>query len=209
MMDEIKEFFPKIPGQVLDQLEIFCQLITKKNEQINLISRKNINQIVPAHLLPSLAIYKKYTFEPESSVLDIGTGGGFPGVPLAIVCPQTHFTLVDSIGKKIKAVEEVVHILGLKNITCCHCRVESLPNKFDVIVGRAVTNWADFQNLAVPKLRHNGTILYLSGGEIKTDDAVEKVDLFEMFNRQYCETKILLVKKMRAQKNPSEGPFKK
>ena len=116
--------------------------------------------------------------------------------------------IVDSIGKKIKAVEEVVHVLGLKNITCCHCRVELLPSRFDVIVGRAVTNWADFQNLAVPKLRHNGTILYLSGGEIKTDDTVEKVDLFEMFNRRYCETKILLVKKMKAQKNPSKGPFK-
>lgn len=192
-MELVKEFFPKMPAEVLAKLEQFCMMLREKNEWVNLISRKDIDQIIPCHLLPSLAICKICPFGAGDSVLDIGTGGGFPGIPLAIVHPHTRFTLVDSIGKKIKAVEQFAKDLGLKNVTCKNMRVENLQGKFNYVVGRAVMPWGDFLRLSQTKLVPGGKVLYLTGGDVSSRLKMLKInDIGELYEQRYCKTKILM-----------------
>ncbi|MDR1366499.1 MAG: 16S rRNA (guanine(527)-N(7))-methyltransferase RsmG [Puniceicoccales bacterium] len=185
--------FPEFSVHTLSRLQQLCALVCEKNRIVNLISRKNIDQIVEAHLLPSLAILKKFSFTERATILDVGTGGGFPGIPLAIATPHAHFTLVDSIEKKIRAVEKFVTALELKNVTCTVDRAENLKKKYDYITGRAVTNIADFRRLVEPLRKPNGKILYLTGGDIMPENNVEIIDLFTLCQQLYCKTKKLLV----------------
>jgi 16S rRNA (guanine527-N7)-methyltransferase len=191
-MDIPKHFFPELSPQIISQLQHFCELVRAKNRALNLISRKDIDRIVEAHLLPSLAIFKKNPFEADATVLDIGTGGGFPGLPLAIAMPHVRFTLLDSIGKKIRAIREFVATLELKNITCVNDRVENLRGKYRYIVGRSVTNIDAFRALAEPHIQTPGKILYLTGGEIPLEKNMTVSDLFDLYEHQFCATKKLL-----------------
>lgn len=173
------------------------------NAQINVISRKDIEFIYERHVLHSLSIHKFIQFSRGSTILDIGTGGGFPGIPLAIMQPDVHFTLTDSIGKKIKVVNEVSAALGLKNVTALHTRSESIPAKFDFVVSRAVAEmrqliqWSQGkiktkQNNAIP----NG-IICLKGGDLNAElsglsKEIEVYDIHRWFNTDFFETKKLV-----------------
>src|ERR1700748_2998038 len=134
--DIILKYFPNITQQQREQFEQLPALYNHWNNQINVISRKDIDQLFERHVLHSLGIAKVISFLPNEHVLDVGTGGGFPGIPLAILFPETQFYLVDSIGKKIKVVQEVAKALGLKNVTASHNRAEEINEKFDFIVSR-------------------------------------------------------------------------
>ena len=142
------------------------------NERINLISRKDIDKLEERHVLHSLAIARIIQFKPGTKVMDVGTGGGFPGIPLAILFPETKFFLVDSIGKKIKVVNEVAASLGLKNVSSQQIRAEEVDEKFDFIVSRAVTRLPEFLRWVRGKVRKrsfnslNNGILYLKGGDL-------------------------------------------
>jgi len=170
------------------------------NEKINVISRKDIENIYTNHILHSLGIAKLICFNPGAEILDVGTGGGFPGIPLAILFPETQFHLVDSIGKKITVVKEVSAALGLKNVTAEQIRAEQIKGKYDFIVSRAVTRMKEFygwvNTKTKPKSKHsldNG-ILYLKGGDL--DEEMNELkrpysvtDLSDFFSEEFFETK--------------------
>jgi 16S rRNA (guanine527-N7)-methyltransferase len=178
-------------------------LYAEWNAQINVISRKDFPEFYEHHVLHSLAIAKFIRFTPGTKILDVGTGGGFPGIPLAIVFPEVQFHLVDSVGKKIKVVNEVVQSLGLKNVTSRQIRAEQLTEKYDFVVSRAVTRLTEFviwtrknisqkQKNSVP----NG-ILYLKGGDISEEIKPFKKNIFvqnlsEYFEEEFFETKKLV-----------------
>ncbi|MFJ1376996.1 16S rRNA (guanine(527)-N(7))-methyltransferase RsmG [Capnocytophaga canimorsus] len=198
-MEAIKTYFPDLTPQQLTHFEMLKPLYEQWNAKINVISRKDTDFFYQRHVLHSLAIAKVQSFLPESQVLDVGTGGGFPGVPLAILFPQTQFMLVDSIGKKIKVVEEVVQALGLTNVTTVQTRVEQVNQEFDFIVSRAVTQMPEFVKWVKRKIKKeskhslkNG-ILYLKGGDLTKElAAYEKVQLFpisDFFSEEFFETK--------------------
>jgi 16S rRNA (guanine527-N7)-methyltransferase len=174
-------------------------LYAEWNERINVISRKDIEALYLRHVLHSLGIAKVQVFLPGSRVLDIGTGGGFPGIPLAIMFPETEFVLVDSIGKKIKVVGEIARELRLENVEAVHGRAEKQQGQFDFIVSRAVTNMSDFvkwtRNKFLKENRHplpNG-ILYLKGGdlseELKPFRKARIYSLSDYFEEDFFETK--------------------
>lgn len=169
------------------------------NKKINVVSRKDIDELYLRHVLHSLGIAKIQSFNEGSRILDVGTGGGFPGIPLAILFPEVQFTLVDAIGKKVKVVQEVVEGLGLDNVTAHHIRVEDLDGQFDFIVSRAVAAMPTFVHWTKGKIkkdsahaRKNG-ILYLKGGdleeELKDYKTVQIFDLSEYFEEDFFETK--------------------
>ncbi len=185
-----------------EQRKYFIQLETLYhdwNQKINVVSRKDIDELYLRHVLHSLGIAKIQQFKAKSTVLDVGTGGGFPGIPLAILFPETQFTFVDSIGKKIKVVEEVVEGLGLQNVTAINSRVEEIKGGFDFIVSRAVAAMPTFTHWVKGKIkkesvhaRRNG-ILYLKGGdlseELKTYKTAEIFHLPNYFSEDFFETK--------------------
>lgn len=186
--DEQKEQFVKLEALYHDW-----------NQKINVVSRKDIDELYLRHVLHSMGIAKIQAFNEGAHVLDVGTGGGFPGVPLAILFPNVHFTLVDAIGKKIKVVDEVVEGLQLKNVKTHHSRVEDIPGQFDFIVSRAVAAMPTFVHWTKGKVkkdsvheRKNG-ILYLKGGdltdELKGYETVQTFDLNEYFEEDFFETK--------------------
>ncbi|MDF0715599.1 16S rRNA (guanine(527)-N(7))-methyltransferase RsmG [Muricauda sp. 334s03] len=169
------------------------------NQKINVVSRKDIDELYLRHVLHSLGIARIQVFNEGSEILDVGTGGGFPGIPLAILFPNVKFTLVDAIGKKIKVVNEVVEGLGLTNVKTYHSRVEEIPGQFDFIVSRAVAAMPTFVHWTKGKIkkesahqRKNG-ILYLKGGdlteELKGYETVQVFDLNEYFEEEFFETK--------------------
>lgn len=169
------------------------------NQKINVVSRKDIDELYLRHVLHSLGIAKVQQFNEGAAILDVGTGGGFPGIPLAILFPETQFTLVDAIGKKIKVVQEVVDALKLDNVTAHHCRVEELEGRFDFIVSRAVAAMPAFVRWTKGKIkkdsaheRKNG-ILYLKGGDLEEElRGYTNVQLFELskyFDDPFFETK--------------------
>lgn len=169
------------------------------NQKINVVSRKDIDELYLRHVLHSLGIGKVQEFQSGSSILDVGTGGGFPGIPLAVLYPEVRFTLVDSIGKKIKVVDEVVAGLGLDNVTTMNARVEETNGRFDFIVSRAVAAMPTFVHWVKGKIkkdslhnRKNG-ILYLKGGaleeELKPYRTVEVFDLSDYFDEDFFDTK--------------------
>ena len=142
-MDIILKYFPNLSEVQQQQFAALYDLYTDWNSKINVISRKDITNLYEHHVLHSLGIAKVMQFRPETTVMDLGTGGGFPGIPLAILFPETHFHLVDSIGKKVKVATEIANAIGLKNVTTRHCRAEEEKQLFDFVVSRAVMPLAD------------------------------------------------------------------
>ncbi len=138
-MDLIRKYFPEIDTKQSRQFEKLLEVIPNLNQKVNVISRKDVDSLEERHILHSLSIARQFTFESHQSIIDAGTGGGFPGIPLAILFPETGFTLVDSIGKKINLVREVSEVLELKNVRPVHARVETLNIRADFVVSRAVT----------------------------------------------------------------------
>ena len=168
----IKRYFPNLSAQQTEQFAMLGALYAEWNNRINVISRKDIDHLYERHVLHSLAIAKMIDFAPGAEILDVGTGGGFPGVPLAIFFPETHFHLIDSIGKKIKVVDAVVGALQLQNVTTQHIRAEQLNSKYDFVVSRAVTSFRDFipwmNNKILKRSLHdipNG-MFFLKGGDL-------------------------------------------
>ena len=195
----IQKYFPHLTDIQLKQFEALQALYEDWNSQINVISRKDIESLYLRHVLHSLAIAKLIQFESGSKILDIGTGGGFPGVPLAILFPEVTFHLVDSINKKLKVVNGVVESLGLENVYTTHARAETIQGHYDFIVSRAVTNMPDFvgwiKNRVAKKSVHplkNG-ILYLKGGdltdELKCYTKATLYNLSDYFEEDFFETK--------------------
>ena len=201
--DIIKQYFPDLSQTQKDQFDALDELYRFWNARINLVSRKDIDMLYLHHILHSLAIAKVISFLPGEKVLDVGTGGGFPGIPLAIMFPDTDFHLVDSIGKKIKVVQEVSLALGLKNVRATHARAEQIDEKFNFIVSRAVTRLSDFhpwikgkfEKKSLNKLQ-NG-ILYLKGGDLQQEIEesglkVELIPLPNYFKEEYFDTKYVV-----------------
>lgn len=203
MMEILTKYFPDLTDQQMDQFGRLSPLYEEWNAQINVISRKDIEQLYERHVLHSLAIAKVIQFKPQTTVLDVGTGGGFPGIPLAILFPETSFMLIDSIGKKIKVVNEVASALGLTNVTAEHIRVEEVKQKFDFVVSRAVTAFPRFVSMARTKVASqskndlpNG-ILYLKGGDFEEEiepfrKQIEVYELQSFFQEEFFETKRLI-----------------
>jgi len=197
-MQIIQKYFPDLAEKQIQQFSDLKSLYEHWNAQINVISRKNVDALYVNHVLHSLAIAKVIQFEKGTSVLDVGTGGGFPGIPLAILFPETDFLLVDSIGKKIKVVNEVNTNLGLNNVRTMHERAENINETFDFIVSRAVSNMTDFKKWVKGKFNkkhnnslHNG-ILYLKGGDLSEElkgIPHKQYEISEYFEEDFFETK--------------------
>ena len=198
-MDEILKYFPDLTDIQIEQFQKLDFLYHDWNEKINVISRKDIDALYTKHILHSLGIAKIMKFEPGATVLDVGTGGGFPGIPLAILFPETRFYLIDVIAKKIKVVQGVVDALELKNLKAEQKRAELVKGDFDFIVSRAVTNMPDFVSWISNKIKkqHKHTlkngILYLKGGdlaeELKDFPKATLYDLSTIFEDEFFETK--------------------
>ncbi|MBF4494569.1 16S rRNA (guanine(527)-N(7))-methyltransferase RsmG [Flavobacterium sp. JLP] len=198
-MDEILKYFPDLTDLQIEQFQKLDFLYHDWNEKINVISRKDIDALYTKHILHSLGIAKIMKFEPGATVLDVGTGGGFPGIPLAILFPETRFYLIDVIAKKIKVVQGVVDALELKNVKAEQKRAELVKGDFDFIVSRAVTNMPDFVSWIKDKIKkqHKHTlrngILYLKGGdlaeELKDFPKATLYDLSTVFEDEFFETK--------------------
>mgnify|MGYP003691662099 CR=1 FL=1 len=199
-MKLILKYFPDITDEQKRQFELLEPLYKEWNQQINVVSRKDIDELYTRHVLHSLAIAKIVDFKDGSKILDVGTGGGFPGIPLAILFPKTHFFLVDSIGKKIKVVNEIAKAIGLKNLEAEHKRAEEVKFKYDFIVSRAVTNLPKFNNWIKGKFNLNSRhkvkngLLYLKGGDLTEElkEAGRKHQLYDIpdfFEEDFFETK--------------------
>lgn len=198
--DIVTQYFPDLTTEQQSQYAQLFDLYTFWNNQINVISRKDIDLLYERHILHSLGIAKVMRFLPGEQVLDVGTGGGFPGIPLAIMFPETEFHLVDSIGKKIKVVQEVASALGLQNVKASHNRAEQVNGQFDFVVSRAVTQLKDFYPWVKGKFSKSSKntlpngILYLKGGdldqEIKESGLkVRQFYLKDYFTEEFFETK--------------------
>lgn len=196
--DIILKYFPEISDKQKKQFQQLAPLYSDWNEKINVISRKDMDSLYEKHILHSLAIAKVMPFTSGTKVLDIGTGGGFPGIPLAILFPEVQFMLVDSIGKKIKVVQAVAEALGLENVKAKNCRAESLDEKFHFVVSRAVTQMPKFLGWVKGKFlkeqfnpKPNG-ILYLKGGDLKEELKGLKAEIYNLptyFQEDFFETK--------------------
>ena len=196
----ILSYFPDLTEKQIEQFDRLEELYQEWNSKINVISRKDMDQFYVHHVLHSLGIAKVMNFQPGTKILDIGTGGGFPGIPLAILFPDTHFHLVDSIGKKITVVKEVAKALKLGNVEAQQARAESLVRKYDFVISRAVTRMINFYPWVKGKIKRedfnefqNG-ILYLKGGDV--DEEMEELDksyvtyhLSDYFKEDFFETK--------------------
>ena len=197
-MQIIQKYFPDLSEKQLQQFSDLYEIYEHWNAQINVISRKNMDTLYINHVLHSLAIAKVVQFAKGTTVLDIGTGGGFPGIPLAILFPDTEFLLVDSIGKKIKVVNEVSSAICLSNVRTLHERAEKINETFDFVVSRAVTNMTDFKKWVKGKFNEkhynsidNG-ILYLKGGDLMEElrgIPHTKYDISKFFTEEFFDTK--------------------
>ncbi|APG60221.1 16S rRNA (guanine(527)-N(7))-methyltransferase RsmG [Christiangramia salexigens] len=198
-MELIRKYFPELTEDQIQKFEKLEELYKDWNLKINVVSRKDIDELYLRHVLHSLGIAKVQSFKPGSKVLDVGTGGGFPGIPLAIMFPETEFHLVDSIGKKIKVVNEVSEGLELKNVTSFNKRVEELSGNYDFIVSRAVAVMPTFVRWIKGKIakesnheRKNG-ILYLKGGDLSEElqdyRTAEIFELSDYFQEEFFDTK--------------------
>lgn len=196
----IFQYFTELTEKQRNQFSQLGSLYQDWNEKINVISRKDIDNIYTNHVLHSLGIAKVMSFNKGAQVMDVGTGGGFPGIPLAILFPETEFHLVDSIGKKITVVKEIAASLGLKNVMAEQIRAEQIKNKYDFVVSRAVTRMKEFYGWVQDKIKTNSThtldngILYLKGGDL--DEELNELkrpyslyELSEYFKEEFFETK--------------------
>lgn len=199
-MNKLIHYFPELTSSQISQFETLVELYNYWNSKINLISRKDINEIEVRHFLHSLSIAKFFSFKPKTNILDIGTGGGFPGIPLAVIFPEVNFHLTDSIGKKIKVVNEIKNNLGLKNVYAEHIRSENVKNSYDFIVNRAVTNMSNLVSLIGDKISNinnhgsiNNGIISLKGGNLENELNPFKnskiYQLNELFDEPFFETK--------------------
>ena len=194
-MESICSYFPTITANQQQQFGAMKELYSFWNEKVNVISRKDIENFDTHHLLHSLAIARVKSFEKNHTILDVGTGGGFPGIPLAVLFPEVQFVLVDSIGKKIQVVQEIAKELGLKNVVAKQNRAEELPEKFDFIVSRAVTQMPKFVEWVKNKMiRNEGNgIYYLKGGnlqeELKDFPKAKIYSISDYFEHDFFETK--------------------
>jgi 16S rRNA (guanine527-N7)-methyltransferase len=202
--DIIFRYFPDLTEVQKEQFNKLDQLYRFWNAQINVISRKDIDSLYLHHILHSLSIAKVISFLPGEKVMDVGTGGGFPGIPLAILFPETSFHLVDSIGKKIKVVQEVSKAIGLKNLNATHARAEQIDDKFDFIISRAVTQFTDFLPWVKGKFSKDSKnalkngVLYLKGGDLEQEikeanlKNVQQIPLSAFFEEDFFETKYVI-----------------
>lgn len=197
-MDIILKYFPELSSDKIEKFKQLEALYIYWNQRINVVSRKNINELYINHVLHSLAIAKIINFKNKTNILDVGTGGGFPGIPLAILFPDCNFTLVDSIAKKIHVVDSIVDSLKLDNICTSVSRVESLNTKHDFIVSRAVTNMSKFLNLTKGRINKGGHnslsngIVYLKGGDLSEELKDIKNQIYSIsdyFEEDFFETK--------------------
>lgn len=199
-MQRILKYFPGLTTEQIRCFEKMDILYRDWNEKINVISRSDIDSLYDHHILHSLAIAKVISFNPKSKILDVGTGGGFPGIPLAILFPDCEFVLIDSIGKKIKVVQAIADNLGLNNVTALNARAENIKETFDFVVSRAVTAFPKFVNLVrknISRIEQNALpngIFYLKGGDF-TDEMkgfsslVETTEISSFFSEPYFDTK--------------------
>jgi len=196
----ILKYFPDLSAKQQDQFGRLQDLYELWNNQINVISRKDLENLYEKHVLHSLGIARVCSFVDDSDILDVGTGGGFPGIPLAILFPEVKFHLVDSIGKKIKVVSEVAAALGLTNVKAEHQRAEKIEGKYDFVISRAVTRMAPFIGWIEHKFNKNhfnpldNGILYLKGGDLSEELGEVKrkykiYDLSDVFEEEFFETK--------------------
>jgi 16S rRNA (guanine527-N7)-methyltransferase len=175
MMTHPETYFPGLTPVQLEQFSLMESLYLEWNTMINVVSRKDIGQLSTHHILHSLAIAKIIALKPGTRVMDAGTGGGFPGIPLATMFPDVHFTLVDSIGKKIKVIDAIASALKLDNVTTLNSRFETVKNSFDFVTGRAVSRLPLFVSMVKNSITSRGFneipngILYLTGGELDAD----------------------------------------
>lgn len=198
-MDLILKYFPNLTEEQISQFEALEALYKDWNAKINVVSRKDIDELYLRHVLHSLGIAKVMSFSDDSSILDVGTGGGFPGVPLAILFPNCQFHLVDSINKKLKVINAVCEAIGVTNVKTTHSRVEAIDNTYDFIVSRAVTAMPEFTKWVKGKIakkqrnRLKNGILYLKGGdlteELKQYATVKAYLLSDYFEEDFFETK--------------------
>jgi 16S rRNA (guanine527-N7)-methyltransferase len=204
-LELILKYFSDFTPRQLEQLTQLESLYTEWNSKINVISRKDIDGLYEKHVLHSLGIAASFELDPGANVMDLGTGGGFPGVPLAIYFPEVKFHLVDSIGKKLKVVEAVAEAIGLTNITVQHTRAEDIENrKFDVVVSRAVAPLKDLWQWSKPLLKKRGTtsampngLICLKGGDLAQEIAESTcrprmIELYELFPETSFKEKHLL-----------------
>lgn len=199
-MDIILKYFPDLTDTQKEQFAALYDLYTDWNSKINVISRKDITNLYEHHVLHSLGIAKVIQFKPGTSVMDLGTGGGFPGIPLAILFPDTKFHLVDSIGKKVRVATEIANAIGLKNVTTRHCRAEEEKQLFDFVVSRAVMPLTDLLKIIrknISSEQHNvlpNGLICLKGGELDREVMPVKhqtivTDLKDFFSEEFFETK--------------------
>lgn len=199
-METILKYFTHLTEKQQQQFAALPEIYATWNSQINVISRKDIDQLMERHVLHSLAIAKIISFTKGTEILDVGTGGGFPGIPLAILFPDTEFLLVDSIGKKIKVVNEVTQALQLQNVKALHARVEEVNRKFDFIVSRAVTTLPEFMKWVSGKTKTennntlNNGVLAFKGGDIDSEltplnNYWKVFELHEFFTEPFFESK--------------------
>lgn len=199
-VDIIFSYFPDLTAIQKQHFANLYALYSDWNEKINIVSRKDIENLYVNHVLHSLGIAKVISFKPGASILDVGTGGGFPGIPLAILFPETNFHLVDSIGKKIKVVKNVSDAIGLKNIKAEQIRAEQVKGNYDFVISRAVTRLKEFYGWIHQKVKKksihekdNG-ILYLKGGDLEEElnelkRPYQITDLSDFFKEEFFETK--------------------
>jgi len=199
-MKIILKYFPKLTDRQIQQFLELRNLYEFWNSKINVISRKDINDLYLRHILHSLAIAKVIHFNKGTRILDVGTGGGFPGIPLAIIFPNVEFLLVDSIAKKIKVVEDISSSIKLQNVQTLNTRVERINELFDFVVSRAVTNMPDFIDLVQDKLnsKHNNSlkngILYLKGGDLSQE--LKSISNTQYYIENYFEENFFKTKKV-------------
>lgn len=203
MYEVIEKYFPGLTSDQKEKFKALKPLYEEWNSKINVISRKDIDNFYVHHVLHSLAIAKTLAFKPKTTVLDVGTGGGFPGVPLAILFPESEFVLLDSIQKKIRIVEEVAKTLGLRNVKPFRSRVEEHKKKYDFIVSRAVTSFPEFVKMSSGKIVRGGFnrlrngIIYLKGGDISAEirefgSRARVYDIKDFFSEEFFETKRII-----------------
>ena len=202
-MDQILNYFPELHSLQKEQIALLFPLYKEWNDKVNLISRKDFDNLYERHILHSLAIAKFIDFKKDTTILDVGTGGGFPGIPLAIKFPDVQFHLVDSIGKKIAVVQDVINRLELKNATCQQIRCEELKTKYDFIISRAVTSFPEFVGFTKNLINQrpynaikNG-IIYLKGGDINEEIApfkkkVQVTEISDYFENEFFATKKII-----------------